>query len=234
MCNPGLSSAVRLPISVDMSATVATTPAPIPRVFVVEDEALIAMELLDRLGEFGYQACGHAATGEQALHAIAQAHPDIVLMDIHLGPGMDGVDTAQRLRETRDIPVVFLTAYCDAALVKRAARADAFGYVLKPFREQAVRAALAMALARHQEARLLRDANAKLSANDERVAALTGIVPICMHCKKLRDGERRWHRLEAFLSAHTHAQFSHGYCPECARQVYLEHGFAPLLRDDES
>ncbi len=217
-----------------MSVAPHTPPGTIPRVFVVEDEALIAMELLDRLGELGYHACGHAANGEHALHAIARSTPDVVLMDIHLGPGIDGIETARQLQETRDIPVVFLTAYCDAALVGRAAQVDAFGYVLKPFTDQAVRAALAMALARHHAARGLRDANTALSADAERVAALNGIVPICMQCKKIRDPQQHWHRLEAFLSAHTHAQFSHGYCPECARQAYLEHGLTPPNRDDLS
>lgn len=234
VCSDNLFPAVLSPIEVDMSPTARLQPSTVPRVFVVEDEALIAMELLDRVGEYGYQACGHAATGEHALLAIAQARPDVVLMDIHLGAGMDGIDTARRLQEILDVPVVFLTAYCDAALVGRAARVDAFGYVLKPFRDQAVRAALAMALARHYDARTLRDANAALSANQERGAALKGIVPICMHCNKICDAERRWHRLEVFLSAHTHAQFSHGYCPECARQAYLASGFAPPLGGDES
>ncbi len=214
--------------------SVATRPEPgwIPRVFVVEDEALIAMELLDRLGQLGYHPCGHSASGEQALRVVARADADVVLMDIHLGPGIDGIETARRLQEARDIPVVFLTAYCDAALVERAARVDAFGYVLKPFSEEGLRAALAMALARHHAARGLRDTNAALSADADRFAALNTIVPICMQCKKIRDTQRHWHRLEAFLSAHTHAQFSHGYCPECARQAYLEHGITPLIGDD--
>ena len=211
-----------------------TPPDTVARVFVVEDEALIAMELLDRLGELGYHACGHAANGEHALHAIARATPDVVLMDIHLGPGIDGIDTARQLQETHDIPIVFLTAYCDATLVARAAQVDAFGYVLKPFTAEAVRAALAMALARHHAARGLRDVNATLSADADRVAALQGIVPICMQCKKICDTHQRWHRLEAFLSAHTHAQFSHGYCPECARQAYMDNGIAPPNRDNPS
>lgn len=196
-----------------------------PRVFVVEDEALIAMELLDRLGDLGFEPCGHAANGEAALHAIAPAKPDAVLMDIHLGPGIDGVDTAQRVRATTDVPIVFLTAYCDAALVARAAAVDAFGYVLKPFSDRAVQAALTMALARHAAARDLRTANRTLLAEVAGAGGLQGIVPICMDCKKIRDTDQQWHRLEAFLAVHTQAQFSHGYCPDCAREAFRANGF---------
>lgn len=145
-----------------MGGATSTQPGTVPRVFVVEDEAIIAMELLDRLAQFGYRACGHAANGEQALRTIVEAKPDVVLMDIHLGPGIDGIETARRLQETHDIPVVFLTAFCDVPLVEQAARVDAFGYVPKPFTDHAVRAALAMALARHGAASGLRDANAML------------------------------------------------------------------------
>lgn len=211
-----------------VSGLQASAPA---RVFVVEDEALIAMELLDRLGSLGFEACGHAANGDQALRGIAQAKPDAVLMDIHLGPGLDGIDTARRLKEGHDLPIVFLTAYCDAALIQRAADVDAFGYVLKPFSGRAVRAALAMALARHRAARDLREANAALTADATRSASLHGIVPICMDCRKLRDAELGWQHLEAFLATHTHTKLSHGYCPECARRVFIAHGLVPPVEE---
>lgn len=194
------------------------------RVFVVEDEALIAMELLDRIEEFGYVACGHAASGEQALRNVGAATPDAVLMDIHLGPGIDGIETARQLVAAHDVPVVFLTAYCDSTLIARAADVNSFGYLLKPFSHRALKAALAIALARHDATRHLRDLNSALSAEAERHAALNGIVPVCMECQKIRDGHRGWLRFEAFFAAHSHAQFSHGYCPECAVRAFAEAG----------
>lgn len=201
------------------------------RVFVVEDEALIAMELLERLEELGYQACGHAASGEHAMHAIAQVNPDAVLMDIHLGAGIDGIETTRRLQATHDVPVVFLTAYGDRALIGRATAANAFGYVLKPFNDRTIHAALSIAIARHQADRSLRRSNAALSSDVDR-SSRQGILPICMDCKKIRDGSHGWQRLEVFLAARTRAQLSHGYCPECARQAYIAHGFEPPTQDD--
>lgn len=146
-------------------------------------------------------------------------------MDVHLGAGADGIDTTRQLQRSHDIPVVFLTAYCDAALIARAAEVNAFGYVLKPFNDRAVKAALAMAIARHATALQLRQTHAAHAADFSRSLGHGGILPICMECKKVRDGEQQWHQLEAFLSAHTHAQFSHGYCPSCERQVRLALGF---------
>lgn len=214
-----------------MSTNARPEPEAAPRVFVVEDEALIALELLDVLGELGYEACGHAANGEHALHAIAQARPDVVLMDINLGAGIDGIQTARRLQDSSDVPVVFLTAYCDETLIARAAELDAFGYVMKPFTGPAVKAALAMALARHADVRRLRATGAALSADADRLAALRGILPVCMNCHKVCDQHRSWQPLDVFLATHAGTQFSHGYCPTCVRQVYATHGLTPPRND---
>jgi|GEM_PF-999263 len=139
------------------------------RVFIVEDEAIVAMELKDQLRMLGYEVCGHAARADAALREIPASRPDLVLMDINLGGGMTGLDVAERLRGTSDAPVVFVTAYSDAELVERAAGTDSFAYILKPFNPQALRANVEMALARHAAEGRLREANRKL---DETAASL--------------------------------------------------------------
>jgi len=139
------------------------------RIFIVEDEAVVAMELEDQLRMLGYEVCGHAARADAALREIPASRPDLVLMDINLGGGMTGLDVAERLRGTSDAPVVFVTAYSDAELVARAAGTDSFAYVLKPFNPQALRANVEMALSRHAAEGRLREANRKL---DETAASL--------------------------------------------------------------
>ncbi|MEY4704104.1 MAG: hypothetical protein RL042_300 [Nitrospirota bacterium] len=134
------------------------------RVYIVEDEALIAMEIGDRLMRLGYDICGKAARGEQALEEIPQVRPDIVLMDISLAGQLTGIDTAARLRQLLDVPVVFLSAFSDAALVEGAIGSGAFGYLLKPFEERELHATLQAALAKHRQERALQDANARLDA----------------------------------------------------------------------
>lgn len=142
--------------------------APTPRskrVFVVEDEVIVAMELQQRLSELGFQPCGHASRGEVALQRIAEAQPDVVLMDINLGRGrMSGIEVAKALRDSIDVPVVFLTAYSSPEFVDGALEAESFSFVTKPFQPDALRANLEMALLRHEAKRRIADSERRLVA----------------------------------------------------------------------
>lgn len=117
------------------------------RIFVVEDEALILMDICASLSELGYTVCGSEARGEIALQRIAETGPDLVLLDVNLAGTLNGFDVAKRLREI-GIPVVFLTAYSDASLIARATEAGGFGYLVKPFEERELHATVQVALAR--------------------------------------------------------------------------------------
>ena len=134
------------------------------RIFIVEDEALIAMELKDRLTRLDYTVCGVAARGEVALGQIIAEKPDLVLMDINLAGELNGIETASHLRDRSDVPVVFLTAYSDDSMLRRAADAGPFGYLVKPFEERELHATIQMALYKHRMERALREANAELEA----------------------------------------------------------------------
>jgi signal transduction histidine kinase len=143
------------------------------RIFIVEDEALIAMELKDRLEGLGYAICGSVAQAETALERIASLQPDLVLMDINLAGKMSGVEAAERLRDVCEAPVVFLTAYSDPALIARAAQAGAFGYLVKPFEERELYAAIEVALERKRGDAAMRKLNAGLEQRvRERTAKL--------------------------------------------------------------
>ncbi len=139
------------------------------RIFMVEDEALIAMELRDHLEELGYEVCGHAARGEAALRMIPDAHPDLILMDINLGTGLSGLEVAERLQPISAVPIVFLTAYADAALTGRAAVTGSVGYLVKPYQPAALKANIEMALYKHAVDLELLAASRQL---DEAVTAL--------------------------------------------------------------
>lgn len=121
-----------------------------PRIYIVEDEALIAMEISDRLTHLGYDVCGKATRGEQALEEIPQLAPDIVLMDIRLAGKLTGIDTAAKLRQRLDLPVVYLTAFSDTQLIEAAISTEPFGYLLKPFEERELHATLQAALYKHR------------------------------------------------------------------------------------
>jgi len=105
-------------------------------VLIVEDEAILAAHLASKVKLLGYRVAGPVSTGEEAL-ALAQAErPDIALLDIRLAGHMDGIQTATRLKQWRDIPVIFLTAHSDQETLKRASAVGPFGYILKPFEER--------------------------------------------------------------------------------------------------
>ena len=141
------------------------------RIFVVEDEALIAMAIKDQLEQFGYAVCGTAARGESALGLIADREPDLVLMDINLACKMNGIEVAEKLHQSGDVPVVFLTAYSDSELLARAAITEPFGYLIKPFEERELHVTIEMALYKHSmEQKLLQ------SQRMEAVGQLTGGV----------------------------------------------------------
>lgn len=120
------------------------------KVMVVEDERIVALNLQQRLIKLGYDVPIICARGEQALSSIELSQPDIVLMDINIEGDIDGIETATRLAQTDDVPVVFLTAYSEDATLKRAQAARPYGYLLKPFSERELHATIQMALERYK------------------------------------------------------------------------------------
>ncbi|MFP4372808.1 MAG: ATP-binding protein [Spirochaetaceae bacterium] len=122
---------------------------------IVEDEAIVAMDIRHRLEKLGYVVVRSVASGEEAVVVAADLEPDIVLMDIQLQGSMDGIEAAGLIRERDGTPVVFLTAYSDRDSLERAKVADAFGYLLKPFEERELGIAIEMALYKEQMQRRL-------------------------------------------------------------------------------
>ena len=133
------------------------TPTPGAVILVVEDEAILALDLSDQLQDMGYRVCAIADRGETAL-ALAERHrPDLVLMDIVIKGALDGVATSERLAATLRIPVVFLTAYGDDLTIDRAAHTAPYGYITKPYKARELRAAIEVALFKSRSERRLRE-----------------------------------------------------------------------------
>ncbi|MDR3570361.1 MAG: response regulator [Syntrophobacteraceae bacterium] len=119
-------------------------------ILVVEDEAIVSMEIRERLTAMGYGFAGAASSGEQALELAKKSRPDLVLMDIRLKGDMDGIAAAIELRKQLHLPVIFLTAHSEDATLACAKKAEPYGYLLKPFHELELRSAIEIALYRHQ------------------------------------------------------------------------------------
>ncbi len=121
-----------------------------PRILIVEDEAIIRYDIRQQLQALGYEVAGEACSGQEAVFLTGRLRPDLVLMDIGLGPGMDGIAAARAIREHQALPVVFLSAYAADDILERAMLAEPYGYILKPFSERELHTVLQMALYKHQ------------------------------------------------------------------------------------
>ncbi len=144
------------------------------KILIAEDEGIVAEDLANKVRQLGYDVVGPTATGEEAVELAIRHQPALVLMDIRLAGGMDGITAAQQIRLECNLPILFLTAHSDAGTVERAQQAGALGYVLKPFDDRDLRIQIEMALYKHSAERQLRASEARLAGiNRILQAALT-------------------------------------------------------------
>jgi PAS domain S-box-containing protein len=131
------------------------------KVLIVEDEALVARNIQDKLQELGYTVPTVVDSGAAAVEQAGELRPDLVLMDIRLRGEIDGIQAAAQISEQFDIPVIYLTAYSDDETLQRAKVTEPFGYIIKPFRASELHSLVEMALYRHVMERRLRESEAR-------------------------------------------------------------------------
>lgn len=205
-----------------MSPTVAV-PA---RILLVEDEAVIAMATEDRLHSLGHTVVGCAATGDEA-EAIADAErPDLALMDINIRGNRSGVEVAASLLERFGIPSIFVTAYSDADTVAAATQATPLGYLVKPYEDREIAAAIQVALYKAQRdaelaryRRELEERNASLQAALADIKVLSGLLPVCAWCNDVRNDDGYWESVYGYLARASDLRVTHGICPTCAGKM---------------
>jgi len=127
------------------------------KILVVEDENILALGLKKKLENLGYLVTDIANSGAETLEKVNENQPDLILMDIVIKGDIDGIETAAKLNKSFSIPIIYLTAYADDEILKRAARTEPYGYILKPYKEKELKANIEMALYR------------KKSENEERI-----------------------------------------------------------------
>src|SRR5258708_250794 len=129
----------------------------LPRILIVEDERIVALDLATTLRELGYAVAASVASGEAAVEQAIALRPNLVLMDIRLGGEMDGIQAAQAIKKQIDAPVIYLTAHSDDPTLGRATSTGPFGYLVKPFKTAELHCAIEIALNRHEIEAKLRD-----------------------------------------------------------------------------
>jgi len=139
-------------------------------ILVVEDEAIVAIDITQRLKRGGYDVPAVAATGEAALRMIEELHPDLVLMDVLLKGEKDGIETAREIKNQFEIPVVFLTGQADESTQERVKNTGAYGFLLKPIDTASLLPTVELALARHAF-------EVQLMESEKRIRELTDALP---------------------------------------------------------
>lgn len=162
-----------------------------------------------------------AQSGQEAISRLKEQAPDLLILDVMM-PDLSGFELCRLLKSDEsfaDIPVIFLTALDSTEGEIQGLEFGGIDYLTKPINfallKLRVRNHLALKLQRDQLARQ----KAELEAALARVKQLEGIIPICMHCKSIREDDV-WQRLETYFSEHTDALFSHGVCPKCMAEHY--------------
>lgn len=116
------------------------------KIFIVEDDDILAKTTEWRVRKLGYEFSGRASNGKDAIEFIAGRNPDIILMDINLLGEMDGITTAHIIRKSFDIPIIFLTADTAKETISKAKEADPKAYLVKPFDDKDLMAAIEIAV----------------------------------------------------------------------------------------
>ena len=127
------------------------------RLLIVEDEGIVGLNIQRRLEGLGYKVVANVSSGEEAIEAAQESHPDLVLMDIKLEGNVDGIEAAAEIRDRFQIPIVYLTAYTNEETLNRAKLTEPYGYILKPFEARDLATTIEVALYKYQMEQQLRE-----------------------------------------------------------------------------
>ena len=165
----------------------------------------------------------HCERLSEALERVSGGGYDIALLDLAL-PDSYGLGTVRKMySQNMDLPLIVLTGLSDEKTGIEAVKEGAQDYLVKDqingrLLAKSIRYAIERKRIENEKQRLiceLRDAMA-------RVKVLSGLLPICSSCKKIRDDRGYWNQIESFVRKHSEAEFSHGICPDCAKKLYPE------------
>jgi len=206
----------------------AKNPAPAPglRVLLVDDDRVARRLLEGHVERLGYQVVQAECGTEAWDRIVADLQIGVVIADWMM-PGLDGPGLCRKIRAqlpSRPLHVILVTARTGKEDVVAGLDAGADDFLGKPCDGGELRARLrvgvrSVSLERQLQARL-----AELQAALAHVKQLQGLLPICMHCKRIRDDRDSWQKLETYVERHTDATFTHGLCDDCLERAYLPRG----------
>jgi DNA-binding NtrC family response regulator len=178
-----------------------------------DDDVVLIQRFLSDAGQVQYDVRNADRLGK-GLEALRGGVFDVVLLDLNL-PDAAGLGTFEQVNtQAPDVPIIVLTGYDDDALAVAAVQKGAQDYLVKG---QFTAALLGRSIRYAIERRKLL---ARLEQALKEVKTLRGLLPICSHCKKIRNDSGYWTQIETYILDRTDAEFTHGICPECADTHY--------------
>jgi DNA-binding response OmpR family regulator len=194
------------------------------KILIAEDEPLSRRLLQHVLTEHGHEVIV-TSDGIQAWEVLqADDAPHLAVVDWMM-PGLTGLQLCNLVHEAPDADLkylILLTAKGEKADIVRGLAAGANDYVTKPFDKDELRARVDVGVRMIQLQIRLADRIRELQEALAHVNQLKGIIPICAQCKKIRDDQNYWQRVEKYIAKNVDAKFTHGLCPDCAEAVRVE------------
>lgn len=194
------------------------------RILMADDDAALRHGLGTQLRRWGYEAVV-CDDGNKARATLLEEPPPLVAILDRNMPGVDGLTLCHEIRATPRLSttyVILLTAQDSRDEVISGLGGGADEYITKPFDWQMLRARLAIGVRIATLQQTLASRVEDLQKALEDVKRLSGLLPMCSYCKKIRNDQDYWQHLESYLSEHSEAEFSHGYCPDCLERAKRE------------
>jgi DNA-binding response OmpR family regulator len=206
---------------------------------LIVDDSRDEQELLStRLRAAGYGSLMFADSAEAAFGILSRDNAvqrpravDLILMDIML-PGLDGLEACRRITTTewlQGIPIIVITVKTEEKDLLAAFAAGAMDYIRKPVNpvELVARVSSALAIREERFTRKAREQELLMRTQEleralREVKVLRGLIPICAKCKRVRTDTGDWQGLEEYIQDHSEAEFSHGICHPCMKEIYTD------------
>ncbi|MCP3902512.1 MAG: response regulator transcription factor [Planctomycetes bacterium] len=191
------------------------------KVLIAEDDAVSRRVLEATLRKWDYDVIV-TEDGDEAWRVLDEGCDAKLLVLDWMMPGLDGTEICRRLRERDDggsFYVLLLTARMQKDDIVLGLQAGADDYITKPFHAEELRARVRTGARIVQLRRSLATRIEELERALTEVKQLSGLLPICAYCKRIREGESYWQAVENFIAGHSEAQFSHSVCPDCFERV---------------
>jgi len=181
------------------------------------EDAFLTCRMLENAGDRLTLQIDHCRNLQDALAYLSAGNPDVILLDLGL-PDSEGLETLEQvLQAAPNLPVVVFTGLADEELGIKAVQIGAQDYLMKgQVNIDLLARALRYAIERQRLAMELQEALSQ-------VKILRGLLPICSKCKAIRDDQGYWRQIESYIREHSEAEFSHGICPVCLKELYPDY-----------